>query len=346
MTASLVVTKAPAGATLQDGGRFGWLRYGVTPAGAMDLLSLKLASRLAGHTGLAAAIEVGLGGIELEAVDGAVRLGIAGGAFNLQRDGETIPTPAALIVAPGSRLAIRAGQSGAWTYVVPAAPFAVRPVMGSLATHTRAQLGPLGGGLLVPGTRLPLEADPGRPFAEGTTRLPSALALTLDRPATIRVVLGPQDDRFTAKGLATLVEATFSRSPKSDRMAYRLEGPRLEHSAGHDIVSDGIALGSIQVPGDGQPLVLMGDRQPTGGYPKIATVIRADLGRLAQVRPGGAIRFETVSIEAAVQALRGVEVQITAAVAAIRPLGAALDLAALASGNHASGIVSAEDAGV
>jgi biotin-dependent carboxylase-like uncharacterized protein len=345
VSAALVITKAPAGATLQDGGRFGWLRYGVTPAGAMDLAALKLACRLAGHRGVSAAIEVGLGGIEVEATDGAVGLGIAGGAFTVQRDGETIPTPAAIVLQAGSRLTIRAGQNGAWTYVAPAAPFDVAPVMGSLATHTRALLGPLGGGLLMPRTRLPLVHDPRPAVVEGTTGLPAALEPVAHGAATIRVVLGPQDDRFTAKGLATLVEATFQLSARSDRMAWRLEGPRLEHSAGHDIVSDGIALGSIQVPGDGQPLVLMADRQPTGGYPKIATVIRADLGRLAQVRPGGAIRFETVSTEAAVEALRAVEDQITAAVSAIRPLGAALDLAALATGDHASGIISASDTG-
>jgi allophanate hydrolase subunit 2 len=120
----------------------------------------------------------------------------------------------------------------------------------------------------------------------------------------IRFVPGPQDDWFAPHTVQDLAGTTYTLSARSDRMAYRLSGPALVHAKGHDIVSDGIAMGAIQVPGDGLPLVLMADRQPTGGYPKIGTVIRADLPRLAQMRPGQALRLAPVGVEAAVEALR------------------------------------------
>jgi allophanate hydrolase subunit 2 len=117
-------------------------------------------------------------------------------------------------------------------------------------------------------------------------------------------VLGPQDDYFTAQAIEAFLAGPWRITPRSDRMAYLLEGPRLAHAKGYNIVSDGIAFGAIQVPGEGQPVVLMADRQPTGGYPKIANVIGADLGKLAQLRPGTEISFAAVSVAEAVAARR------------------------------------------
>ena len=135
--------------------------------------------------------------------------------------------------------------------------------------------------------------------------LGAIFAAWLDRPAnTVRVVLGPQHDYFADDQIAAFLAGPWSVSAKSDRMACFLEGPRLTHARGYNIVSDGIAMGAIQVPGDGRPIVLMADRQSTGGYPKIATIIGPDLGRLAQARPGTAFRFEAVSIAQAVAARR------------------------------------------
>ena len=118
------------------------------------------------------------------------------------------------------------------------------------------------------------------------------------------MVLGPQDDRFTREGLQALLTGPFEMLPQSDRMGARLRGPRIAHSHGHDIISDGIALGSIQVPGDGQPIVLLVDRQSTGGYTKVATVCSFDLGRLGQVKPGQRVRFRAVTLAEAHRALR------------------------------------------
>jgi biotin-dependent carboxylase-like uncharacterized protein len=173
-------------------------------------------------------------------------------------------------------------------------------VLGSLATHTRSPLGGLDGRALRAGDALPI-ADV-RAAPDGAQAL---IAPWLGRrKERLRILLGPQDDFFTKDAVKTLLRARWRLSPRSDRMAYRLEGPPLLHEKGHDIVSDGIAFGAIQVPGDGAPLVLMADRQPTGGYPKIAHVIGADLGALAQTRPGEALSFSAVNWEEAVAARR------------------------------------------
>jgi allophanate hydrolase subunit 2 len=120
----------------------------------------------------------------------------------------------------------------------------------------------------------------------------------------VAVVLGPQDDRFTARGIAALFEAPYEMLPQNDRMGARLRGPFVEHTRGHDIISDGVALGGIQVVGDGQPIVLLADRQSTGGYTKIGTVCSFDIGRIAQTRPGGRIRFRRVTVAEAHAMLR------------------------------------------
>jgi allophanate hydrolase subunit 2 len=120
--------------------------------------------------------------------------------------------------------------------------------------------------------------------------------LPLDSDASVRVVLGPQDDHFTDKGIAAFLSSTFVVSPDADRMGYRLSGPKISHSLGYNIVSDGIVSGSVQVPGGGEPIVMMADRQTTGGYPKIATVISADLRVVAQKRPGDPVRFTRIDV--------------------------------------------------
>jgi allophanate hydrolase subunit 2 len=132
--------------------------------------------------------------------------------------------------------------------------------------------------------------------------------------ARLRVVLGPQDDRFTARGVAALLEGPYEMLPQSDRMGARFKGPVIEHVRGHDIISDGIPLGGIQVVGDGQPIVLLADRQSTGGYTKIATVCSFDIGRLAQVKPGQRVRFEAVTVAQAHAALREGRARLDAAI--------------------------------
>jgi biotin-dependent carboxylase-like uncharacterized protein len=298
MTPRLTIRRAGPACSVQDEGRHGYLRFGVTPAGPMDWIGHRTANLLAGNSAGAAAIEAGPSGLGLEAAEAPLRLGICAPGFRVERDGSALPTRLSIVLRPGERLSIVPGRFGVWGYVAPEGGFDAEPVMGSLSTHVRSALGPFGGTGLAAGMTIPLRhaAADDAAFAIFEPAIPPY--------GPIRFVPGPQDDHFTAEARAAFAEGEYEIAARSDRMAWRLSGPPLAHAKGHDIVSDGIALGAIQVPGDGQPLVLMADRQPTGGYPKIGTVARADLPVLAQMRPGQKVRFRPVTVEAAVDALR------------------------------------------
>lgn len=297
---ALVIDSAGPGITLQDGGRHGYLRYGITAAGPMDPLMHAAANRAASNALDATAIEISTGGITVSAQDGAVGLALLAPGFRVALDGLPLPDTVALALEPGQTLVVRAGDAGAWGYLAVAGRLDVAPVLGSAATHTRSGLGGLDGRGLAAGDRLPV--------AEGRTSdgAPQRLvAPWLERDGReIRVVLGPQDDYFAPDQIEAFLAGPWTVSPRGDRMACFVDGNPLKHAKGHDIVSDGVAMGAIQVPGNGLPIILMADRQSTGGYPKIATVIGPDLGRLAQVRGGASLSFRRVSVEEAVAARR------------------------------------------
>ena len=298
MTAVLRLLLAGPGVTVQDGGRHGFLRYGVTGAGPMDPFAHTVANRALGNPSDAAAIEISLGGIEVTIEGEPVTIAIAGGDFQVMLDGQVLPPAVVARLEPGARLKVRAGPGGVWSYLAVAGGFDLPQVLGSSATHTRTGMGGLEGRMLQVGDSLPV----GIAANEITTGL--IVAPLLERPAeSIRVLLGPQDDYFAPDQIAAFLAGPWTISTRGDRMAYFLEGPKLSHKLGFNIPSDGVAMGAIQVPGEGLPIVLMADRQSTGGYPKIATVIGADLGRLAQARPGTALTFRAVSHAEAVQAL-------------------------------------------
>jgi 5-oxoprolinase (ATP-hydrolysing) subunit C len=289
MAPKLHIVKAGLGTTIQDQGRRGYLRFGVTIAGPMDWISHARANLLAGNPEDTGAIEVGIGGIELEVEGGPVVIGYAGAPFETSRNGRALPVAGRVRLETGDRMAVRPGARGAWFYLSVAGGLNVAPVMGSLATSLRTGIGPAP---LAPGDVLAVNHTSDLPDVSTDLIFP-------DCSEPIRVVLGPQDDCFSACGLETFLGESYRVSQRSDRMGYRLEGTKIEHLKGFNIVSDAIALGAIQVPGDGLPIVLMADHQPTGGYPKLAHVIRADIGRLAQCRPGDVVRFVAVSVEEA-----------------------------------------------
>lgn len=298
MTALRILSAGP-GVTVQDRGRHGYLRYGVTVAGPMDPFAHALANRALGNEMGAAAIEVSLGGVEVTTEDRPLGVAVAGGRFRVTLDGEALPAAAVLRLEPGSTLRLRAGDDGMWAYLAVAGGISLPSVLGSQATHLRTGMGGPGGRMLRAGDGLPVGMETG-----GTTGPGEIHAPLLDRPADlVRVLPGPQDDYFDAEAFAAFLAGPWRISERGDRMACFLEGPVLSHRLGFNIPSDGVAMGAIQVPGEGQPIVLMADRQSTGGYPKIATVIGADLGRLAQARPGTQIAFRAVSHAEAVQAL-------------------------------------------
>jgi len=301
MSVTLRIVAAGPGVTLQDGGRWGYLRYGVTAAGPMDPLAFAAANLVACRLPGSPAIEVSLGGVELAVRGGDLSVAVVGGAFRLHVDGREFSSPAVVPLRPQSQLSIRAGAHGAWCYVGIAGLLEVAPILGSVSTHARSGIGGLNGRALSAGDVLPVAMPQVLEPEIATIAAP-----WLERGGEpIRVVLGPQHDYFSTDQIASFLRGPWTLSSRSDRMAYILEGAPIGHTKGFNIVSDGIAMGAIQVPGNGLPTVLMADRQPTGGYPKIANVIGVDLGRLAQLRPGERLSFQAVDIDTAVSLRSG-----------------------------------------
>jgi antagonist of KipI len=301
--ASLVVIRSGLHTTVQDLGRWGFQSYGVSVAGAMDQRSHRTANALAGNDVDAATLEVTLVGPELEFED--VRLVVVSGAlFDLAVDGSAVRMNSPIAVRGGSRLRFGARSRGARAYVAIAGGIASPTVFGSRATHVASRMGGLEGRALVAGDRLPLgrakvvrpQADPGRPFQPDATTLPAG-------HARIRVLPGPQHDKFADEALEVLQSEPYEIQSESDRMGFRLRGPLLRHRQRAEIISDATPLGALQVPASGQPMLLMADRQTTGGYPKIATVIAADISVAAQLAPGDAISFEVCTPHEAIAAL-------------------------------------------
>lgn len=296
MTA-LRVVKGGLLSTVQDLGRGGYQSVGVSVAGPMDWYSHRLATRLVGNDERAAAIEVTLIGPELVA-DGDVLCAIAGAEFDVGVDGVPAPAHQPFAVRRGQRITFGERSSGARATLAVRGGIDVPATLGSRATHLVSHMGPFNGRALQAGDLLPIGT------AWGPLRFCGADPLTPVRgTATLRVIEGPHRARFGDAAWDALCGAAFRVSPDSNRMGYRLEGPPLTQVRDADILSEATAVGALQVPASGQPILLMADRQTTGGYTIIATVITADLPIAGQLAPGDAVRFAPCSREQAIAAL-------------------------------------------
>lgn len=334
----LEIVSPGAFASIQDLGRRGYRRIGVPWAGVLDRRLMRIANALVGNADDAPVIECFDGGLQLAARGGAVKLAVAGNA-KLEIEGaegrRVLPAWRSVTLTDGEVLRIRALEGGRVANVA-VLGLALPPVMGSTSTYVRAGLGGIDGCALTAGARVPLAEVDAWSSDRVLTPPPDA------DPGPIRLVPGPQLDHFTAGALEALVSSEYRVSAEADRMGIRLEGARLEHQGPAEIVSDATVPGSIQVPGSGQPIVLLADAQTAGGYPKIATVITADLGRIAALRPGQSLRFVLVDAAEGARLARTAEAQTRALLAAIRPLPAdGIDLAALYSSNLIGGVVHA-----
>jgi biotin-dependent carboxylase-like uncharacterized protein len=333
----LVISAIGPASSVQDGGRHGAQRYGLTPSGAMDRLALAAANSLVGNAAFAAAIEIGPFRAAFTARDGAVRVALAGSPRNADISGRAVASDTSMTLADGETLTLGFARGGSFSYLAIEGGIAGEPMFGSLAVNARAGLGSPYPRPLQAGDELQTAA------ASGATEHRIDLPHLSNEP--IRVVMGPQDDEFgDAKEL--FLDSEWKISATSDRMGYRLEGPVIKHLHGHNIVTDGTVNGSIQVPGNGQPIVLMLDRGTSGGYPKIATVITADLGRFAQTPAGRGFRFKAVGMtEAQAEARKFWEMLRTLPdrVRAIENFD--LNIEALQDANVAGAAVSAVDAG-
>jgi biotin-dependent carboxylase-like uncharacterized protein len=292
----LVISAIGPASSVQDGGRHGAQRYGLTPSGAMDPLALAAANSLVGNAPFAAAIEVGPFGARFTAREGAVRVGLAGAPRNADIAGRSVASDTSMTLMDGETLTLGFARGGSFSYLAIEGGIAGEPTFGSLSVNARAGLGSPYPRPLQPGDEF--QAKAASSAAERRIEIP----VVAEGP--IRVVMGPQDDEFDDTQKKLFLDCVWKISATSDRMGYRLEGPVIKHLHGHNIVSDGTVNGSIQVPGNGAPIVLMPDRGTSGGYPKIATVITADLGRFAQMPAGTGFRFKAVSVAEAQGELR------------------------------------------
>ena len=277
--------------TVQDLGRPGHLRVGIPASGPVDAEAFALANRLVGNADGAAALECTLMGPRIEFAD-ARTIAVAGAEMPVTLNGAAVPGWEAVRVGAGDVVKLGAARTGVRAYLAIGGGIETPPALGSRSTYLR---GRLGGRALARGDRLPL----GTGLAFAARRVPADRFPDYVSEPEIQVVMGPQDDRFTAAGIAAFLEGPYEMTPQTDRMGARLRGPVVEHVKGHDIISDGVPLGGIQVVGDGQPIVLLVDRQSTGGYTKIATVCSYDIGRVAQIKPGQRLRFRRIEPEAA-----------------------------------------------
>ena len=286
--------------TIQDAGRWGFQARGVPVAGPMDPVSHRLANALVGNVREAAALEITLLGPELEFEDERL-VAVTGAEFEMTLDGKAVRGNAPFVVTAESRLRFGERRRGARAYLAISSGIAVPPMLGSRSTHLVSAMGGAAGRALAAGDRLPL-GDPRK--VEGAVLAPQPAAVALpERHARLRVLPGPQRDYFNGDALEVLQSAPYTIGQNSDRMGYRLEGPRLTHARGADIISDATPLGVLQVPASGQPILLMADRQTTGGYPKIATVISADVAVAGQLGPSDTISFAVCTPAEAMAAL-------------------------------------------
>jgi biotin-dependent carboxylase-like uncharacterized protein len=281
--------------TFQDSGRHGWQSFGVPVSGPMDWFAHQAANTLAGNSIGATVIEIGLGEVVFRAKHNCV-LAICGAGYEVSNFIWIFPLWTSFFVRAGWRVHIKKKSGGNWAYLAAAGGFEADATLGSQSTYLRGGLGNAihAGDLLQIGKFV-------RDLLKLAARtFPIEKYLTYSQSPVIEVIAGPQKARFTEEGFQTFLNSEYTLSKSFDRMGYRLEGNPISHSAGADLISEGMTMGSVQVPANGQPIVMMADAPTTGGYPKIANVIRADLPLLAQCEAGvSKIRFKETTVEKA-----------------------------------------------
>ena len=279
--------------TVQDEGRFGYMNTGFSPGGAMDQGAMRLANLLVGNNTGEGVLEMTMAGIAaIFSCDTVVA--VTGADMSPTVNGKSVPMNESILVKKGDELKLGFAKDGLRSYLAVAGGFDLPLVMGSLSTNLKCTLGGFQGRKLAAGDEIPLKKEVSSFEKRSFSVTPAKNVLN------VHVMLGPQDDYFTESGIHSFFTEEYTVSPQSDRMGIRLEGVAVESKNGVDIISDGIVTGSVQIPAAGTPIIMMADRQTTGGYAKIATVISSDLGLLAQAKPGTKIRFHRVTEKMAI----------------------------------------------
>lgn len=293
--------------TVQDRGRYGYQQFGVPVAGAMDTFALKMANILTGNSENSACLEITLTGLRLRVLEDTA-IAVTGGDLVPKINGAPLPIWQSVAVKKGDVISFGWACKGCRAYLAVAGGIDVPLVMGSRATYVKSGIGGFEGRALKSGDHL----KSGRVNPSKTERkLSPEFVPDYTTSNTLRVILGPQDEYFTEEGIQTFLGSEYSVSGEADRTGYRLSGPTIKHKAGADIISDGIPLGAVQVPGSGLPIVLLADRQTTGGYSKVATVVTVDIPHLAQAKPGDKVRFKSVRLNEACGLLQKYEERLS-----------------------------------
>jgi biotin-dependent carboxylase-like uncharacterized protein len=336
VTAALKILEPGLAASLQDCGRPGYQRFGVPLSGALDTVSLAIANILAGNAPCTAAIEILAAGLALEVDADSVTFALAGMAAPLTLQGGKgavrIPPFQCMTARRGDVVRIPPPKGGAVVYFAVEGGFDVPPALGSQSTYRRAALGGFQGRALAAGDRLPLRLP-------SSDRTLVALDVNIRVPEVLRAMRGPNIEYFTAAAFETLFSSAYTIAPASDRMGLRLAGPVLERAIAGELASQGTTAGSMQVPSDGQPIMLLADRQTTGGYPRIATIIGADIAAAGRLAAGMSVRFEEVTREEAVRLLKAQQDWLASLPALLKPAAsAALSAERLLSHNLIGGV--------
>jgi len=295
----------PGALTLyQDLGRKGFRKYGIPVSGAMDSMALRVANLLVGNSDSEVGLEVTLGGLKMITLN-PLHVAVTGADLHFTINGEYFPPWRSFHLKAGNRVHFKNRKTGLRSYLAVQGGFPAPIFLGSGSVFQRGHMG------------TPISKDETLEIKESNRRsldeikIPEKYLPRISERNPIRVIMGPQVDRFTEEGIRQFLHSIYKIKSQSDRMAYRLDGPRISHHGKADIISEPVMPGSIQVPKDGSPIILMADAQVTGGYAKIANVIRADMRVLAQKMPGEQIHFEAVELEAAYRALEEEEILLS-----------------------------------
>ncbi|WP_191561517.1 biotin-dependent carboxyltransferase family protein [Metabacillus idriensis] len=309
---TITIKKSGLLSTIQDSGRYGSQQYGVIASGAMDTLSLRIANMLVGNHEHEAAIEMTLLGAHFEFQKDSL-ISICGGDMSPVLNDQPIRMRRPIIVKKGSILTFSSAKLGCRAYVAVAGGFDVPEVMGSKSTYLRAGIGGFNGRALKNGDILSigemslqakkqLEAyNPSLSLSEIDWSVSSEFFPFQQQERHIRVIKGRQFDDFSEESKANFFSERFEITPQSDRMGYRMKGPVLKLDKEQEMISEAVSFGTIQVPSEGNPIVLLADRQTTGGYPKIAQIASIDLPFISQLKPGESVQFIEISLDEAQQ---------------------------------------------
>lgn len=291
----LLVKKPGLFSTIQDNGRMFYQKYGISQSGALDDYSYKISNMLVGNQLNEAVLELTLFGGEFEVIESGT-IAITGADMSPKVNNKQVPMWETLELSKGDVLYLGFAKEGCRAYIALAGGIDVPIVLGSRSTYLRGKIGGLNGTILKEGDIISSfkTKAPSKKY-----RLPVEFIPKYTQDNVVRVVLGPQINYFTRNGVKTFLTEKFIFTNDINRMACRLDGVSIEHKISGNIVSDGTPNGAIQVPENGKPIILLNDRQTTGGYPKIACVITVDIQKIAQAKPGDTVRFKAISVSKA-----------------------------------------------